>query len=177
MQTWVALLRGINVGGNNLLPMQNLRVLLEDIGLRNARTYIQSGNCVFESDETDPEALSQQISDRIGLTFEFRPRVMVLTAQQLKRAVEKNPYPEAAMTPEFIHLYFLSQPAVDADLRVIQELKTPTEHITISKTVAYLYTPDGIGRSKLASQLERHLKVDVTARNLRSASKIAELAS
>ena len=77
--TWIALLRGVNVGGRNKLPMQALRTLLEAHGLRNVRTYIQSGNVVFESNESNSEALVTLISGCIDIDFGFRPPIILVT--------------------------------------------------------------------------------------------------
>tara|TARA_E500000318_G_scaffold76365_2_gene70968 strand:- start:13 stop:555 length:543 start_codon:yes stop_codon:yes gene_type:complete len=176
MQTWIALLRGINVGGNNVLPMKDLRVLLEGLGLQNVRTYIQSGNCVFEAGEADESQLAGAISAGIEKAFGFRPEVMVLTVEAMKAALAGNPYPEGMEDSKSVHLYFLSHPAADADMDVIGEMRKPSEHFTLSDRVFYLHAPEGVGRSKLAGQVEKALRVPVTARNLRTALKIVELA-
>lgn len=176
MQTWIALLRGINVGGKNILPMKELRALLEDLGFQNARTYIQSGNCVFESDDTEPRSPAERISDRIEGAFGFRPQIMVLTADEIKAAVTENPYLEGPDDPKSVHLYFLSETADAADLGALARLQKPGERFALFGRVFYLLTPEGIGRSKLASQAEKCLGVAATARNLRSVKAIAELA-
>ena len=75
---WVALIRGINVGGNNILPMADLREIMEGLKFRNTQTYIQSGNAIFESRSQDPEKLSKKLSDAIEKKFSFRPRVMIV---------------------------------------------------------------------------------------------------
>ncbi|MEO0384371.1 MAG: DUF1697 domain-containing protein [Pseudomonadota bacterium] len=175
MQTWIALLRGINVGGNHILPMKNLRALVESLGVQNVRTYIQSGNCVFDCEDGDAPKLAERIAETIEDNFSFRPQVMVITKDNLAAALAGNPYPEGLDNPKSVHLYFLSEPAKHADLSALNQIKTPSEHFSLCNTVFYLFTPEGIGHSKLASQVEKHLKVPVTARNLRSAIKIFEL--
>jgi len=174
--TWIALLRGINVGGNNILPMKALRDLLEGLGLHNVRTYIQSGNVVFESDKTDATRLGLEIADAIEKTFNFRPKIMIICKAELDRAIKDNPYPEGVDDPKTVHLFFLSTAAVDANLSKLKELQKPTERFQLIDRLFYLHAPDGIGRSKLAAQVESNLGVAITARNLRSAMKIAELA-
>lgn len=176
MTTWIALLRGINVGGNNLLPMKDLRALLEGAGLIEVRTYIQSGNCVFEAAETDPRALEQMMATAIDGAFGFRPQVLVLSAANFTAALVANPYPEGADDPKTVHLSFLAEPASSADLSALEALRAETERFHLTDQVFYLHAPDGIGRSKLAAQVERHLGVAATARNLRSVMKIAALA-
>jgi len=176
MTIWIALLRGINVGGNNLLPMKDLRALLESAGLMQVRTHIQSGNCVFETGEIDPRALEQLIADAIDGAFGFRPNVLVLSADNFAAALAANPYPEGLDDPKTVHFSFLAEPASNADLPALEALRAESERFHLTGEVFYLHAPDGIGRSKLAAQVERHLGVAATARNLRSVMKIAALA-
>jgi len=95
MSTWIALFRGINVGGNHILPMAELREALASLGLREVRTYIQSGNVVFASPAKSAAALGDSIADCIEQQKGFRPRVLVLTPAELSAAADANPYPEA----------------------------------------------------------------------------------
>jgi uncharacterized protein (DUF1697 family) len=176
MQIWIALLRGINVGGNNILPMKDLRGLLDDLGYENARTYIQSGNCVFQSGENEAGKLEGEIGSAIEKQFGFRPHVFVLTLDALDEAIAANPYPQANDDPKSLHFSFLAKPARDVDLGALEALKADNEAFTLTDAVFYLYAPDGIGRSKLAAKTERHLAVPMTGRNLRSVLKITELA-
>jgi uncharacterized protein (DUF1697 family) len=176
MTIWIALLRGINVGGKNLLPMQDLRAVLEEIGLTQVRTYIQSGNCVFGSEQTDPRALEQAIAAAIEQRFGFRPETLVMRVESLAAALAANPYSDGANDPKTVHFSFLAAPASNADLSALESLRASTERFHLTDAVFYLHAPDGIGRSRLAAQVERHLGVAATGRNLRSVMKIAELA-
>ena len=176
MQTWITLLRGINVGGNNILPMKELRGLLNGLGYENVRTYIQSGNCVFETPTKDAGKLEDEIASAIEKRFGFSPHIFVLTLDALDEAIVANPYSQAHDDPKSLHLSFLAKPARDVDLDALEALKTDSEAFTLTDTVFYLYAPDGIGRSKLAAKAERYLAVPMTGRNLRSVLKIAELA-
>ncbi|MEM6554560.1 MAG: DUF1697 domain-containing protein [Pseudomonadota bacterium] len=175
MKTWIALLRGINVGGRTLLPMKDLRHLLDRAGFTQVKTYIQSGNCVFQSDQADPGELQRIISEAIETQFGFRPSVLLLDAAALQQAMAENPYPEAADDPKSVHLYFLSAPAIRPDLAGLKALQTATERFTLTERVLYLHAPEGIGRSKLAARVEQKLGVPTTARNFRTAVKISEL--
>jgi len=87
MTTWIALLRGVNVGGHNTLPMKALRTLLTDLGFANVATYIQSGNCVFDSGASDAAEIAGRISDRIEAEFGFRPNTFVLSLDALEGVV------------------------------------------------------------------------------------------
>ena len=177
MRTWIALIRGINVGGNNVLPMKELRALLENLGFENARTYIQSGNCIFQSDRDDTSSFSEEIAGAIMATLDFKPSVLILNESDLRLAIEKNPYPQGLEYPKSVHLFFLSEPASEPNIKALDQLRKASEDYEITNKVFYLYAPEGIGRSKLASQAEKKLGVTTTARNLRSAIKILELAS
>ena len=176
MKTWILLLRGVNVGGNNILPMQVLRNIVEDLGHQNVKTYIQSGNCVFNSEEHDASQIGNLIAERIDTELGFRLRVWVISLGDVEAALAANPYPQAMADPKSLHFFFLSEPAPAANLEAMTTLKMNGEAYTLGDTIFYLWAPDGIGRSKLAEKAERHIGVALTARNLRSVMKIIELA-
>lgn len=175
MGVWIALLRGINVGGKNILPMKSLRQLLENAGFSDVKTYIQSGNCAFRTDQVEPDKIAQVIAQSIAREFEFCPQVLVIERSQLLEAISANPYPEGQDDPKSVHLLFLAEPATAADIQALENLKAPTERFVLTERVLYLHAPDGIGRSKFAAQAERKLGVVATARNLRSSINIAAL--
>lgn len=175
MPTWIALLRGINVGGRHSLKMADLRALLESLGLENVRTYIQSGNVVFEAPVEEAGELGEKISDAIEASRGFRPRVQVVSADRFKRAIEANPYPEAESSPKSLHLFFLFEAPADPDFEKLDEFTASSERYELIDDVFYLYAPDGIGRSKLAERAARYLGVDATARNWRTAIKLMEM--
>ena len=95
MKTYVALFRGLNVGGNNVVPMNELVALLEKTGAQNVKTYIQSGNAVFQSKEMNASLLSNIISAAIKRSHGFEPRVLLLELEEIEKAVGSNPFPEA----------------------------------------------------------------------------------
>ena len=175
MQTCVALLRGINVGGKNRLPMKELRELLTHAGLNNVQTYIQSGNVIFQTDKTDLVVLTLKVQEVISENFGFKPAVFLLWANNFLTGIENNPYPEAEEEPKTLHLFFLSAPPTQADIKKLNELKKETERFTLKDNVFYLHAPEGIGRSILASRAESALGVPVTARNWRTCQKIKAL--
>lgn len=175
MQTWIALLRGINVGGKNILPMAELRNDLETLKLRNVRTYIQSGNVVFDAASKSAAALAGKITRCIEERHGFRPRLLLLTPAQLTAAIEANPFPKAVSEPKTLHFFFLAEPARDADLQALEAVKARTEAYALTDAVFYLHAPDGIGRSKLAARAETHLGVVATARNYRTVEKLVAM--
>lgn len=170
-------MRGINVGGHNILPMADLRNDLESLKLTNVRTYIQSGNVVFESAATTPSALAKRIDERIEELHGFRPRVLILSREDFLAAIETNPFPEAASDPRTLHFFFLAEPAADPDLQAIDDARSSTENYKLTDRVFYLHAPDGIGRSKLAANVEKHLRVVVTARNYRTVDRLMSMAT
>ena len=177
MATWIALLRGINVGGNNILPMAELRSDLEALKLKNVRTYIQSGNVVFDSAAKSASSLSKKISESIEERHGFRPHLFVLKQEDLVAAVEANPFPTAVTDPKTLHFFFLANAAVDVDLKALDDARSPTEEFQLTEQVFYLHAPDGLGRSKLAAKAERLLGVATTARNYRTVDKLLSMVS
>ena len=174
MRTWVALFRGINVGGNNVLPMKELVAVLEDLGARDVGTYVQSGNAVFRSEEMDAPALSDRIGAGIKERHGFEPRVLLLGSGELEKAVRSNPFPEAE--PKTLHLYFLSSAPERPDLGALEGIKGDRERFVLEDRVFYLHAPNGVGRSKLAANAEKLLGIPATARNWRTVRKVMEMA-
>ena len=172
----IALLRGINVGGANKLPMRELVGVLEGLGLREVRTYIQSGNVLFQSDAEELPGIAVRIGDAIEERHGFRPQVLALSLAKLERAIAANPFPEAEAEPKTLHLYFLSSVPPSPDLATLEGIKRESERYSLQGEVLYLHAPEGIGRSKLAARVEKALGVPVTARNWRTAGKIVAMA-
>ena len=177
MNQWIAFLRGINVGGRNILPMKDLKALLKEIGCNDILTYIQSGNVVFSHKEHRADVLEEKITAAIAIDFDFDPKVMLLSADQLNAAMEGNPFPSGEGDPKTLHLFFLNGDAVDIDLHTMDALKNSSESYQLTGHVFYLHAPDGIGRSKLAAKVEKCLGVPVTARNWRTVEKVLQLAT
>jgi uncharacterized protein (DUF1697 family) len=176
MKTWIALFRGINVGGNNKLPMKELATLLEGLGLSGVRTYIQSGNVVFRSPKGTTAKWSGDIRAAVVTRFGFSPWVLVMETTTLRKIVVANPFPHAEADHKSLHLFFAAGPLKGADRAGLDALKSPTETWAIIDSVFYLHAPEGIGRSKLAARAERQLGVETTARNWRTVRELLALA-
>ncbi len=176
MNTYIALFRGINVGGKNSLPMNGLVAILKDIGAKRARTYIQSGNAVFQSEEGNSLQLSKQLAAAIKNRHGFESQVLILGLEAIDRAIAKNPFPDAVTDPSNLHLGFLASAPKNPDLEKLNNLRTENERFYLTDEVFYLHAPDGVGRSKLAANSERLLGVTMTDRNWRTVCKIKELA-
>jgi uncharacterized protein (DUF1697 family) len=176
MKTYIALFRGINVGGKNKVPMKDLVVTLENVGCRDVSTYIQSGNAVFQSGEQNASLLSGRIRAALEDRHGFEPHVVVLGSEELEGAISSNPFPEAESEPRTLHAYFLAAAPEHPDLDGLETLKGGRERFALANDVFYLHAPDGIGRSRLAANVDKLLGVPTTARNWRTVRKVMEMA-
>ena len=176
MTIWVALFRGINVGGHNLLPMKGLTVALEEIGCTNVKTYIQSGNVVFSKSDSKAPQLARLIGKTVFKKYGFEPKVLLLTVEELEKAAKLNPFPAAEADPKSLHLLFLAEKPVSFENDPFDEIKTESESYSLKASTFYLHAPDGIGRSKLAARAEKLLGVSATGRNWRTVSALLDLA-
>jgi uncharacterized protein (DUF1697 family) len=176
VKTYIALFRGINVLGKNLLPMKALKVLCEKNGCLDVQTYIQSGNVIFRSELSDASRIAKQLTGSVSRSHGFEPRVVVLTLDDIENATVGNPFPEAARDPKSLHLFFLAELPKRPDLKSFELLKAPTERFELKGTTLYLHTPDGFGSSKLAARAEKLLGVEATARNWRTVTTLLEIA-
>lgn len=177
MQTYIALFRGINVGGNNLMPMKRLRSLLESHGYQNVKTYIQSGNVVFNSKNASADKVAELVSNEFG----FSPNVMLVSSGELNAVLSECPY--LTMNAQLskgsvVHFYFCESAA---ELSVensdkLNSLCAGDEQFTLKNSVLYLYAPNGIGRSKLAANVESCLQVSATTRNLNTINALVKIA-
>lgn len=173
MITYLALFRGINIGGHNKLPMKELVESLEEIGCKNIRTYIQSGNVIFDTSCRNRSKLSSDISQVILKRFGIAPKVMLLTAAELQEAIADNPFP--LDDGKALHFLFLTEPPDKPDIERLTELKADSETFMLGDRVFYLYAPEGVGRSKLAMAIERCLGVETTGRNWNTVSRLASM--
>ena len=177
MTTLIALLRGINVGGNNKLPMKELSALLTGMGLRDVQTYIQSGNVVFRCEPKNKATLAANITAAIKAQHGFAPHILLLEAAELRKAMATNPYPEAETEPKSLHLFFLDKAPQHPDLKSLDDIKADNERYKLAGKVFYLHAPDGVGNSKLAARAEKLLGVAASARNWNTVCKLAEMAA
>jgi uncharacterized protein (DUF1697 family) len=176
MKTWIALLRGINLGGRNRLAMKELGAMLEELGARKVRTYIQSGNAVFLWNGKDVSRLAQSLRAEIKKRRGFDAHVLLLELAALQKVIEQNPFCEAAADSTALHAGFLAAVPESPDLRALENLKSDSERFQLVGNVFYLYAPDGVGRSKLAARAEKLLGVPMTDRNWRTVSALWKIA-
>lgn len=176
MATAIAFIRGINVGGRTKLPMKDLVNTLERVGIHGAVTYIQSGNIAFRCSKVQASELSRRMSSAIQGDYGFQPAVIVLSIQEVEHAIAANPFPEAQKDPKSLHLFFLAERPDAPDLDALKSLATASERFALDRRILYLHAPDGIGPSKLAASVEKHLGVATTARNWRTVTKTLQMA-
>ncbi len=175
MSRWVLLLRGINVGGKNKLPMADLKSLLAELGASDIETYIQSGNAAFSASGLRPQIFSKKLSKAISDIHGFAPQIIVVTAEGFIRSIEDCPFPKEDLSEKILHFYFLTEPANSPQEDKLNELKISSEQWALVDDVFYLYAPDGFGRSKLAAKAEKLLGVGATVRNWRTVTKLQTL--
>ena len=173
MAKFVALLRGINVGGKNKILMADLRQLLESAKLKNAQTYIQSGNIVFES--TAKEAtLAKKITKLIKSEYDFDVPTLVISKQKLKKIFATNPLTKHPI--EQLCASVLGEKPEASLVETLLELDFGDDEIQIKNDVAFLRCPNGFSRTKLTNNfLERKLKTTATTRNWKTMTKLLEL--
>lgn len=178
MTTWIALLRGINVGGNRRVAMAELRDALERIGLADVRTYIVSGNVVFRSARRDQVALAGEIEAAIENRFGFPVAVVLRTAAEMRQVLAGDPFPEgSASDPAHRYAVFLSADPAPDRLSVIDRDAVAPDVFAAGDRVIHAWYRQGLQASKLAGQLtDRGLGVSATARNWNTVRRLVELA-
>jgi uncharacterized protein (DUF1697 family) len=167
----VALLRGINLGARNRVAMKDLRTLVEELGGENVRTYLQSGNVVFEGRALSEDALAKAIRESLGVDV----TVLVRTKAELDKLVRGNPFAKA--DPATLHVTFLDAAPAKDRARKLGEREFEPDEFQVAGREVYLRCPNGYGRSKLSNAfLEKQLDVRATTRNWKTVTALAELA-
>lgn len=162
---FIALYRGINVGGRNSVKMEALRAMHERLGHTGVNSYIQSGNIVFAGSGT-AEAITRKTAARFAQDFGFAAHIIVLPATRWGALVRDNPFSEAAAKfPKTVHAGICGGEPSAKGLKALQEKTGGSERFAIQGSVVYLHAPDGFGTSKFAAGMERASGVPITARN------------
>ncbi len=174
----ISMLRGVNVGGHNKIKMDALQALYESLKLRDAQTYVQSGNVIFRTEEPDLTSLGKRIQNGIERKFGFRPDVILRTASELRDVIARNPFAKRrGIEPSKLLVTFLAEdPGAEARDKV-RSIKADPEELRIEDRELYIYFHNGIGRAKLSlAAIERALKTPGTGRNWNSVTKMLEIA-
>ncbi len=173
MTTYVAFIRGINVGGHNKLPMTDLRQVLKSNGFKNASTYIQSGNVLFESDES-VEILEQEFEQLLYENFQLEVQVMIRTQRALQMILEEFPFPLEHIAQSYFVL-LKSSPKIE-NITTANLIELPFDQFAIQSNTLYLFPEQGYGKSKFnLKRFERVLEVKGTARNYKTITKLVSL--
>lgn len=174
MGIYIALLKGINVGGNNLIKKTSLQQLCQKLGLMNVKTYIQSGNIVFESNGVTVNELENLLQQHIQTTFLVNTKVFVYTTTQIKTVIENNPFVNHTDYDEKnMYVTFLASQPHENLLATLQEKLQPLEQLFCFENTIYLYCPNGYGKTKVHNQtIIQKLKVEATTRNWKTTNKL-----
>ena len=166
---YVALLRGVNVGGNNKLPMKDLPAIFQKCGCTNVRTYIQSGNVVFDCTATAVSKLSETIGNGIEKKFGFKPAIVLRSLLEFDNIVRSNPYPGLGAAESELHVVFLEAAPLPAEIAKLEQYRELPEEFDVCGKDVYLRMPNGMARSKMAGV---RFKTVATARNWRTVHKL-----
>ncbi len=173
----VALLRAVNVGGKNKLPMQELAALFEAAGGQGVVTYIQSGNVVFRAADPLAARMPEVVRKAIAKRFGFDPPIVVRTAADLRRIARAHPFDAPGVDPKALHVVFLAAPALRSAPAVLEAKRAPSEKLVVRGSEVYLGLPGGIGRTKLTSAvIDAATGTIGTTRNWRTVLALRDLA-
>lgn len=178
MTTYIAMLRGINVGRGKMVKMERLRASFAAVGFGEVRTYAQSGNVVFQSERKSPAELTGTIEAKIQQDFGFTVPVLIKTSKELGQIVRDNPLLRVkGIDVSKLHVTFLSDAPPKTAARVLEDLATTRERFRILNREIYLYCPDGYGISKLTNNtIEKKFSLVATTRNWRTVNALLEMA-
>lgn len=173
---YIALLRGINVGTQKRIKMVDLKSMFESLNFKNVKTYIQSGNVIFDYDPSDTIKLADQIERKISETFGFLVKTIIRTDEELRNIVNNNPFVKGPNI-EFdkLHVTFMLDKPEPSTVSFLDVKKEETENFLIISREVYLYCPNGYGRTKLTNAMfEKKLKIFATTRNWKTINNIVE---
>ncbi len=179
MNTFIALLRGINVSGHKIIKMELLREIMVKNGFYNVSTYIQSGNIVFDSDNENAATLEHQISQKIFKHFGFDILVRITTLQELQQIVDENPFlKEGLENPTQPYVAFLSDVPSENNLESLKAVNFGNDLFVNKNKVLYLWYADSPAKTKLTNAtIEGKLKLKATSRNWKTVLKLVTLAT
>jgi uncharacterized protein (DUF1697 family) len=178
MPAYVAMLRGVNVA-QKTIKMERLRAAFEELGFTCVRTYVQSGNVVFQAGRASAAVLSKRIEDRILRKFGFSVPVILKTSKEMEEIVSRNLFvKEKAIDHSKLHVTLLSKAPPGAGAENLKALAAKSERFRVSNQEVYLYCPDGYGKTKLSnSTIERKLSVVATTRNWKTLNALLEMSA
>lgn len=177
MTTYISILRGVNVGPSKRIKMDELKKSISRLNLESVKTYIQSGNVVFNSDNSDSSFLKEKIEDEIRSSFGFDVTVIIRTKEQLETLIKNSPFKDE--DTNHVYITFLSELPNEnliEDLK-IDDIKNKSDKIFFSPKEIYLFLPGGYGRTKLNNNyFEKKLGTSATTRNWKTVNKLMDIA-
>jgi uncharacterized protein (DUF1697 family) len=174
----VALLRGINVGGKNKLPMADLAAIFTGAGCADVRTFIQSGNVLFTAAPKTAERLPSLVAQRIADRFGYRVPVVLRTAGELREVARQNPFLDAGAEPAALHVAFLADLPDPGDVAALDPKRSPPDSFRVRGREIYLCLPSGMARTRLTnSYFDSRLSTISTMRNWQTVLKLVDLTS
>ena len=173
MANYISMLRGINVSGQKKIKMEALKNLYESLNFKNVKTYIQSGNVLFDS-KGSSSLITKNIENKIKETFGFDVKVLIRTKDEFKKIIENNPFKGKEI--DKVYVIFLSEVPLIKPIDEINTIKDKTEEFFINSKEVYLYLPNNYGRTKLNNNFFER-KLNGTTRNLRTVNKLFEMTS
>lgn len=177
MNRYVALLRGINVGGKNKLPMAELVALFEAAGCGAVRTYIQSGNVIFEADPAHAARIPALIVEAVAVRFGYRVPVVLRSAAELAAVAGDNPFLQAGADPARLHVAFLADLPAPARVAGLDGERSPPDAFQVRGREIYLHCPNSMARTRLTNAwFDAQLATVSTVRNWNTVLKLVELA-
>ena len=179
MQTYIAILRGINVSGHKLIKMDALRKLFDGMGFKNTKTYIQSGNVVFQSKQAKAQDLEKKIASSILKEFGFEVPVLVKEVTELDIVLKNNPFINKRKEDVTkLHVTFLSAEPEKANIDKIKGGNYVADEFIVTGKTVYLFCPNGYGNTKLSNTFfENKLKVTATTRNWKTINELVIMAT
>jgi len=171
---YLALLRGINVGGKASLPMKELAAIFAAAGATDVRTFIQSGNVIFGA--ADASALVASVTVEIARVYGYPGRIVLRTAAELKAAYKANPFVKDAVSLDPLNVYFLADVPEAAAVKALDPERSPGDTFVVKGREVFLHLPNGMARTKLTNAyFDSKLKTVSTARNWKTVGKLVEL--
>ena len=173
--THVTLLRGINVGGKNTLPMKDLTQLFAEAGASKVRTYIQSGNVIFEASK-GAQTIAEKVAEGIEKRFGFRSPLIVRSAEEWRKTIRANPFAAKVTDQRWLHVYFLANAPRAGAIAGLDAARSAPDVFHVLGREIYLHLPNGMGRTKLTNAyFDSKLATICTARNWATVLKLAEM--
>lgn len=177
-QTYVALLRGINVGGKHKLPMKDLRRLFDEANATDVRSYIQSGNIVFTAHSAKVARIVRNVEEAIEAQFGFRSPIIIRTHAELIDVSKQNPLYDPQLDPRFQHVAFLAKKPTQKAAKALEDDRFLPDEFVLQNRELFLKYPNGAARSKMSTAyFDKVLSVVSTARNWNTLQKLLQLCS